>query len=112
MDILNIGEIDVPDSSHEMIPEVHRTLRQLCLKGADVVYIHINIEHPGAGAMVEALENHDCLFGGVIPDRLAGRDALVLQYLHNVEINYDTIKLTEGFACDLLGYIRALDATI
>lgn len=112
VDILDIGEITIPDCSAPMIKDVHRTLRQLCLKGADVVYLYVNIEHPDAPAMIEALEAHDCFFAGIIPDRVAGCDAMVLQYLSNVQITYESIKLTEGLPMELLQYIKEMDPSV
>lgn len=108
-DILNIGEITVPDCGPEHLEEILRVIRRLCLRGADAVYLFLDLEHPGCPALAQALEEHDCFFAGVLPGRVAGRDALVLQKLNNLPIRYENIRLHAGLAPELLDYIRSQD---
>lgn len=108
-DILNIGEITVPDCGPEHLEEVLRIIRRLCLRGADAVYLFLDLEHPGCPALAQALEEHDCFFAGVLPEKIAGRDALVLQRLNNLPIRYENIRLEDPEAFALLDYIRSQD---
>lgn len=108
-DILNIGEVLVPDCGPGNLEEVLRTVRRLCLRGADAVYVFLYLEHPDCPALAQALEKHDCFFAGVLPEKIAGRDALVLQRLNNLPINYGNIRLDAGQASELLDYVRSQD---
>ncbi|HBE95291.1 MAG TPA: hypothetical protein DDW80_07620 [Desulfovibrio sp.] len=108
-DILNIGEVLVPDCGPGNLEEVLRTVRRLHLRGADAVYVFLNLEHPGCPALAQALEEHDCFFAGVLPEKIAGRDALVLQRLNNLPIRYENIRLEDPEAFALLDYIRGQD---
>jgi serine/threonine-protein kinase RsbW len=101
-DILNIGEITVPDCGPGALDEALRTMRRLCLRGADAVYLFLNLEHPGCPDLAQALEGHGCFFAGVLPERVGGRDALVLQRLNNLVIRYENIRLDAGQARALL----------
>ncbi len=108
-DILNIGEITVPDCGPGALDEVLRTVRRLCLRGADAIYLFLNLEHPGCPDLAQALEEHGCFFAGALPERVGGRDALVLQRLNNLSIRYENIRLDAGQASELLDYIRSQD---
>ncbi|MFP5213560.1 MAG: hypothetical protein ACLGPL_09295, partial [Acidobacteriota bacterium] len=46
---------------------------------------------------------------GVLPDGLAGHDALILQYLNNLYIEYDSIRLFRPESLELLASIKEMD---
>jgi hypothetical protein len=108
-DILNIGEVFVHACGPTSRAEALRCLRQLCVQGAEAVYFFLNLEDPGAPAMSEALERQGCFFAGIFPDKLAGRDALVLQYLNQPPPSYENIRLESPDAQALLEYVRSQD---
>jgi serine/threonine-protein kinase RsbW len=50
-------------------------------------------------------------FAGVMPESLIG-DALILQYLNNVDLDYSKILLVSDVAKELLTYISGRDPNI
>lgn len=108
-EILNIGEVEIPRCDQGALNEAGRAIRELCLKGAEAVYLYVTLEDPGAPELADALEGFGCFFAGLIPDRISGRDALVLQNLNNLAINYQNIRLEDPASRELLAYIESQD---
>lgn len=108
-DIFNIGEIDIEHCAAETLVHIRHTIQQLCLKKVDVIYLYLNLEDQQAPELTQMLEEDGCFFTGIMPDRFFNGDALVLQYLNNTRIDYEQIKVTDGYPQELLRYIQSLD---
>jgi serine/threonine-protein kinase RsbW len=54
------------------------------------------------------LEKRGFFFAGILPSSRFG-DALILQYLNNVAIDYDKIHLQSDMAKEICRYIQTLD---
>ena len=50
-------------------------------------------------------------FAGILPESRIG-DALILQYLNNVRLEYDKIQLLSDISKELLNYIKERDPNI
>jgi len=58
--------------------------------------------------LTEELEKLGFFFAGVLPQASVG-EALVLQYLNNVQLDYSKIQAYSDMAKRLLAYIKARD---
>ena len=81
---------------------------QLRLRRIDIIHLYLDLEDPQTSGMVRQFEFMGFFFAGILPGVLPG-DALILQYLNNVPIDYDKIKTASQLTERLLEYIRNLD---
>ncbi len=84
--------------------EIHEQLKELCVKRIDANYLYLNLQDPGTPAITEELEKMGFFFGGIFPGTPIG-DALILQYLNNVPMDYDQIVTVSEAATELKEYI-------
>ena len=82
------------------------------LEHNDVIYLYLNLEHPHTRELVLSCEKLGFFFSGILPDALPGHDAIVLQYLNNLAIDYSTITPVCPFARQIVDYICSEDNKI
>jgi serine/threonine-protein kinase RsbW len=102
--------IEVRACGADIVRQVSTALRRLCVEKLEVIYLCLNLQDPLTAVVTAQLEALGFFFAGVIPKAESG-DQIELQYLNNVLIDYDNIKLYSDFSRKLLAYIRALDPT-
>lgn len=100
--------IKVKSYGSDILHQINRTLRHLCVDKFEVIYLYLNLKDPFTAMMTEEFEALGFFFAGLIPGA-EGFDKLELQYLNNVKIDYDKIQLYSEFAKELLVYIRDRD---
>ena len=88
--------------------EVKSRLRELCVKRFEIVHLYLNLSDPQTAHYTEQFENMGFFFAGILPGTRIG-DALILQYLNNVPIDYEKIKTKSEQGSELLVYIKNLD---
>ncbi|MDM8550193.1 hypothetical protein QUF72_08955 [Desulfobacterales bacterium HSG2] len=64
------------------------------------------------GYFSEKFEESGFFFAGVLPGGMSDKDALILQYLNNVEIYYYDINVNSAVADDMLSYIKNYDPNL
>jgi anti-sigma regulatory factor (Ser/Thr protein kinase)/GNAT superfamily N-acetyltransferase len=99
------SEIRIRHFGANIVHEVRVRLRELRLKKTDVIHLYMDLEDPGTAAYCKDFEEMGFFFSGILPGGTGG-DALVLQYLNNVSIDYDRINVASDTAKDLVSYIR------
>ena len=87
--------------------EFQNRLRQLCLREIAVINIYLDLKDPASPEVVMLLEKTGCFFAGFLPAH--PRYFLILQYLNNVNVDYDKIAVYDTFAKKLLDYVRDED---
>jgi anti-sigma regulatory factor (Ser/Thr protein kinase) len=92
----------------EVVTDVRRHVRKLCIKGISLIILFVSMESEKAVSHIDAFEGLGFFFAGVLPETSIG-DTLVLQYLNNVEIDYGAIELLPGNSEILLSTVRACD---
>jgi serine/threonine-protein kinase RsbW len=102
------AEIFIRRYGANIVRDVRARLRDLCLKHTAVVYLYLDLGDPATGVYCRDFEELGFFFSGILPGGCPG-DALILQYLNNVAIDYDKIRLASDTAVDLASYIRRLD---
>jgi serine/threonine-protein kinase RsbW len=73
-----------------------------------VIHLYLNLSDPGTAEYCKRFEELGFFFAGMLPGG-CGADALILQYLNNIALDYDRIKLQSALGRDLLAYIKSRD---
>jgi len=103
-----VGKIRVKKYGNDILPEIQKSLKALCVDRMDTIYLYLKLSDPFTAKFTEEFENLGFFFGGVIPGSDNG-DMLMLQYLNNYKIDYDKIKVSSEFGNKLLSYIKQRD---
>ncbi|MCD6269954.1 MAG: ATP-binding protein [Deltaproteobacteria bacterium] len=106
MEVFNTADLFCYVSDITLIDDIIRAKKSLCLERTDMLYLFLDLENPGCPELAQACEKLGFFFAGVLPYGLHGRHTLILQYLNNLAIDYDKIKLHAPFAHKLLGYVK------
>ena len=88
--------------------EVKSRLRELCLKRFEIIHLCLGLSDPQTAHYSQQFESLGFFFAGILPGTKVG-DALILQYLNNVPIDYEKIKTKSQKGSELLAYIKDLD---
>jgi len=107
--ILNVADIEVHKAGVDLVDQLRHQLRLLCLEQLPAVYLHLGLEQPYTRHCLPDIEALGFFFAGILPESLDGRDAIILQYLNNLCIDYDQIHLHSPESVELLASIRNLD---
>jgi serine/threonine-protein kinase RsbW len=102
------AEIFVRGYDRDTVREVRRQLREFCLRQAACIVLTLSLEDPLTSCMTSEFEKLGFFFCGILPCTRVG-DALMLQYLNNVDLAYDKIMAYSDMAVELLEYIREHD---
>ena len=106
MEVFNTADIYCFVSNATIIKELVLAKKRLCLEHTDVLYLYLNLEDPGTPELTKHCETLGFFFAGILPYGLDGHHALILQYLNNLAIDFEKIKLDAPFAYALLDYIK------
>ena len=102
------AEVRIIRAGREVVREVRRILRDLCLKQLAAVQLFLRLEDPNTYFLGPEFEKMGFFFAGIMPGEMAG-DALILQYLNNVPFDYGKVQVYTPVAREILDYIRACD---
>jgi serine/threonine-protein kinase RsbW len=104
----NCAEIHVLGYGNNVVHEIRRILRELCLKNVAAIQLFLNLKDPHTFFMTAEFEKMGFFFAGILPLALVG-DVLILQYLNNVRVDYDKIVLYTEEARQIRDYVREMD---
>ena len=107
----NRAFIEIYRYGRNVVPEVRTILKDLCLKKVDQIMLHLNLEDPFTGMLCSRFEELGFFIAGILPFHHFG-DALLLQYLNNIPIDYSNIRLASVQAQEMLEYVKAHDPNI
>ncbi|MBV5350382.1 hypothetical protein JZU71_04420 [bacterium] len=93
----------------DIMQELESSIHALCLKRVDAIFLHLDLEDKYRPFVVQHCEQSGFFFAGVLPFGLHNRHVLILQYMNNLEINYDMIKPYSERAVETLEYVRLSD---
>jgi len=103
------GWIEIEAYGSDVLQEIKTRLKELCLRHIEVIQLYCNLGDPLTYYMTGQLEQLGFFFAGIKPASTVG-EALVLQYLNNVAVDYERINLTSTTGEDLRQYVRKHDA--
>ncbi len=102
------GEIYVLNYGENIIREIRLTLRNFCVQHISAINLFLKLTDPLTFHLTEEFEKMGFFFAGILPETMIG-DALVLQYLNNVEFDYDKLVIYLDSTKEILAYIRTHD---
>lgn len=109
---LNLARITIKRYGRNVINEIKIRLKELCLKKIEVVNLYLDLSNASTSRFTAQFEEMGFFFAGLLPGGLPGGDALILQYLNNVPINYEEIHVDSDMAKELVSYIRKSDPNL
>lgn len=104
------GNADIVIESYgaTVVRQVRSILHELCVKQAATIELVLCLEDPATYFLAAEFEKMGFFFAGVMPRSRIG-DALILQYLNNIAVDYDSIKVDSDMAKRILAYIGQYD---
>jgi anti-sigma regulatory factor (Ser/Thr protein kinase)/GNAT superfamily N-acetyltransferase len=100
--------IEVKQYGEHTLSQVSGILKNLCYQKMEQITLYLNLEDPITGIMCGRFEELGFFFAGVLPFSHVG-DALLLQYLNNVPIDYSKIKIVDEVGQEILAYVESCD---
>lgn len=107
--LMEMALIFIERYGKNIVSEIKRKLRELCLKKIEIVNLYLDLSNSLTPRLTGQLEELGFFFAGLLPGGLSGGDALLLQYLNNVPVDYDEIRVASGMAEELVSYVRQFD---
>ena len=107
---VQIGPNSTRHSSHPPVslfidPEISR-------QKTEIINLFLNLSDPLTGAYTPQFEKLGFFFAGILPGGFKDGDALMLQYLNNVPIDYAAIQVKSAMAKKLLAYVKEQDPNL
>jgi len=104
----NCAEIHVIRHGDDVLSEVKKILRDLCVKNISAIQLFLDLRDPHTYFSAPEFEKMGFFFAGILPMSLVG-EALILQYLNNVRIDYDKLALYTEEVRRIRDYVRDMD---
>jgi serine/threonine-protein kinase RsbW len=89
-----------------IVDELRNKVKEICQQKTEIVNLFLNLSDPLTGACAPQFEKLGFFFAGILPGGFKDGDALMLQYLNNVPIDYDAIQVKSAIATRLLAYVK------
>ncbi|MBP6977830.1 MAG: ATP-binding protein [Bacteroidales bacterium] len=102
------GEIFVTNYGDNIIRVIRKNLRSFCVQQVSSIILFLKLTDPLTYHLTAEFEKMGFFFAGILPDSMIG-DALVLQYLNNVEFDYGKLVIYQDSTKEILAYIQAHD---
>lgn len=103
----NIAEVRIVSFGEDVFGELRHRLRSYIRDKVDVIYLYLDMECQEAGTFAERCLDLGFFFCGYMPGEMAGRDALILQKLNNVTIDFSRIALADERSIDIMKFIES-----
>ena len=95
-----------------IVNELRNKVKEICQQKTEIVNLFLNLSDPLTGIYAPQFEKLGFFFAGILPGGFRDGDALILQYLNNVPIDYDAIQVKSAMAKKLLAYVRQQDPNL
>lgn len=102
----NFAEIRIVTFGEDVFQELRYRLGGFIRERVDVVYLYLDMECPQAGAFAARCLDLGFCFCGYMPGEMAGKDALILQKLNNLTIDFSGISLADERAVEIMKFIE------
>lgn len=109
---MNYARMIIERYGRNVVGELKNKVKEICLQKTDIVNLFLNLSDPLTGTIAAQFENLGFFFGGLLPGGFSNGDALILQYLNNVTVDYESIQLESAIAKKLLAYVRKHDPNL
>jgi len=105
-----IAFITIKQYGKNVLSEVSRILKGLCIQRIETIYLYLPLNSPNTAILTHEFEELGFFFSGIIPGS-QGRDQLILQYLNNQVLDYSQIYINSEIGQKILDYIKIHDPT-
>ncbi|MGD9313724.1 MAG: hypothetical protein PVI96_12455, partial [Desulfobacterales bacterium] len=109
---MNYARVMIDGYGENTIAAIKAEVRELCLKKIEIINLFLNLADPLTTGTTAQIEKMGFFFAGILPNGFKDGDALILQYLNNVPIDYDAIQVKSAMAQKLLAYVRKQDPNL
>jgi serine/threonine-protein kinase RsbW len=109
---LNLARIRIDRYGRNAVGYLRTQVRALCRQRCDVIHLLLDLSDPATAHFGGRFEDLGFFFAGVLPRGLPGGDALILQYLNNFTVAYDSLQTESEFAARLVAYARQHDPSL
>ncbi len=110
--LLNYARIDIERYGENVVQEIRTTLKELCLRRLEVLNLYLDLSDPLTFHLTEEFEKLGFFFAGLLPGAAPKGDALILQYLNNVPMDYADIQVVSSTAAEIVSYIQDHDPNV
>lgn len=104
-----VAHISIQHCGPDIFVEIRNKLKSLCLQKVEVVNVYLNLSEPYTPSLTERFEAMGFFFAGIFPECYPDGDAIILQFLNRVPIDFDKIYVVSETAGQLVDYIKHLD---
>lgn len=104
--LLNMARIQVERHGPDVVDIVKTRLRELRLKRVDVIHLYLDLSDPDTAGNLEAFEDLGFIFCVLLPAGSPRGDALVLQNLNNVYVDFGGMKVESELGGEILEYVK------
>jgi anti-sigma regulatory factor (Ser/Thr protein kinase)/ribosomal protein S18 acetylase RimI-like enzyme len=109
---MSFARIIIDRYGKNIFDELETKIKELCLKKIEILNLFLNLSDPLTCTYTAQFEKLGFFFAGILPGGLANGDALILQYLNNVPLDYEAIQVKSATAKKLLAYVREHDPNL
>ncbi|MCK4986546.1 MAG: hypothetical protein KAS40_13545, partial [Desulfobacterales bacterium] len=109
---MSYARIIIERYGQNIVDELKTSVKELCLSKTEIVNLFLNLSDPLVCTFTQQFEKLGFFFAGILPGGFTDGDALILQYLNNVPIDYDAIQVKSAIAGKLLAYVREQDPNL
>ncbi len=102
----NFAEIRIVTYGEDVLAELHHRLDRFERAGVDVSYLYLDVERPEAVTFADRCRDLGFFYCGYMPGEMAGRDALILQKLNRMNVDFSSLSLADEAAMELMQFIQ------
>lgn len=104
---LNVAVISLSEIGQDAFDLVRTQLREFCLNKVETIYLEMPVDNPTSAVLSEKLTGLGFMLSGIVPE-LRNGDFLKLQYLNNVRVDPQKIKIASELGKELLEEIMKM----
>jgi serine/threonine-protein kinase RsbW len=109
---MSFARIIIARYGPNIVAELKAKVNELCQKKTEILNLYLNLYDPLTALYTAQFEKMGFFFAGILPSGLSEGDALILQYLNHVPIDYEAIQVKSAIAKNLLAYVREHDPNL
>lgn len=102
------GEIHVHKFGLNTVKELRKVTRKMCVQNVAAINLFLSLEDETTAFITEEIEKLGYFFAGILPESKIG-EALILQYLNNIDFDYSKVVAYSDTAKTILEYIKSND---
>lgn len=106
-----LASIYIREYGKDTISEINKMVKKLCIERIETIYLSLDIEDPITEIIVPYLVEIGFFFCGIQPG-LKKHDQLLLQFLNNQIVDYDSIVMVSDIGKELKEFIKGQDKNL